>query len=1326
MESIESRCALKKVAYRPAFVLSYALLALCFTAGRPAAGQCNPNPIVCENQNPGTTAWGISGAGDLSIQGFATDISVNVGQTISFKISTPANKFHVDIYRLGYYQGNGGRFITTIQPSVPTPQTQPACLTDSNTNLTDCGNWAVSASWQVPSTAVSGLYLAIPTRNDTGGASHIPFVVRNDASHSDILVQTSDETWEAYNPYGGHSLYGDTGFNINNRAFKVSYNRPFWTRSLEAATWLFNAEYPMIKWLESNGYDVTYFTHVDAVRNASLITNHKIYLSVGHDEYWSGPARTNVQAALAAGVNLGFFSGNEMFWKTRWENSIDGSNTPFRTLVCYKETLDNAKTDPADPPTWTGTWRDPRFSPPADGGFPENALTGTLFVVNGPGSDNTNLSIKVPEADGKMRLWRNTSIATLGSGQTAVLPAGTLGYEWDVDADNGFRPPGLVDLSTATYNLTTDLLLDYGGTYGAGTATHHLTMYRAPSGALVFGAGTVQWSWGLDSDHDGGNSPPDVRMQQATLNLLADMGVQPGSRQAGLSPAIQSTDITPPTSTITSPLAGSTVEFGSLVTITGTATDMGGGAVAAVEVSVDGGKTWDRATGRDDWTYTWTALASGSATLKSRAIDDSGNVESPGAGVTVTVPGQTISIDGTTAQDATAASTTIASPSFSTTAGNELLLAFISTDFLGGSNTTVTNVTGAGLTWVLVVRSNTESGSSEIWRAFAPSRLSNVTVTATLSQSVVASMAIRTFTGIDTSGTNGSGAIGATATGHSASGAPTAHLVTTRNGAWVFGVGNDYDNAIMRTPGAGQTVFHQYLSVSGDTYWMQMENSETGLSGTTVTLNDTAPSSDRYNLAICEILPATAPTWSISGTITPASAGAATTMNLSGTSSASTSVDGSGSYMFSGLTNGTYTVTPNSSSFTFAPTSQQITVNGANVTAINFSGTAIPTFSVSGNAGAAGATMTLTPSGESGTNATVKADASGNYSFPQVVNGTYTVTPSLSGGVTFTPSNQTVVVNGTNVGGINFTAVAPPTWSISGTITPASLGNNVTLTLSGAGSGTTQSDASGNFTFSGLLAGTYKITPSKAGLTFTPANQSVTITNGNVTGVVFTAAAAPAGLAIDTQASIDRTTASTTVAVPVSTTSANELLLAFIGADFKSGTNTIVSKITSTGLTWVLVKRTNVQSGTAEIWRAFATSPLNKLSVTATLSKSVISSMTVVSFTGVDPSGTNGSGAIGATGTGNARTGAPTASLVTTRNGSWVFGVGNDYDNNIGRTPGTGQSLVHQYLAATGDTYWAQMQNAPTPLSGTTVIINDTAPTTDRFNVTICEILPAP
>ena len=421
----------------------------------------------------------------------------------------------------------------------------------------------------------------------------------------------------------------------------------------------------MVRWLEANGYDVSYFTDVDSDRNGALIKNHQVFMSNGHDEYWSGGQRANVEAARDAGTNLAFFSGNEIFWKTRWENSIDGSGTPYRTLVCYKETHANAVIDPSDPPTWTGTWRDPRFSPPADGGRPENALAGTIFMVN----DGATTAIKVPAADGKMRFWRNTSIATLSPGSTATLTSGTLGYEWDEDLDNGSRPAGLFDMSTTTYNGA-PVLQDYGSNYASGTATHHLTLYRAPapSGALVFGAGTVQWSWGLDGHHDGGTTTPDVRMQQATVNLFADMGVQPATLQSGLTAATASTDKTPPTSAITAPAAGTNVQSGTPVTITGTATDAGGGVVGGVEVSVDNGTTWHPATGRGSWSYTWTpGGSSGPVTIKSRAVDDSGNLETPGAGITVTVQGGQNNPSGTSIFIATATPVTAADPDTSST-----------------------------------------------------------------------------------------------------------------------------------------------------------------------------------------------------------------------------------------------------------------------------------------------------------------------------------------------------------------------------------------------------------------------------------------------------------------------------------------------------------------------------------------------------------------------------------------------------------------------------------------------------------------------------------
>ena len=586
-----------------------------------AADPCNPmvNPIVCENSKEGTpeSVWDIDGAGDPTIQGFATDISVNVGGSISFKVDTDARAYVIEIYRLGWYGGDGARLIDTITPSVPLPQNQPPCVTDPATEIYDCGTWAVSATWNVPSTAVSGVYIARLKRTDTGGDSHIPFVVRDDASHSDLLFQTSDATWQAYNEYGGSSFYNG---GPNGRAYKLSYNRPFATREgVTKRDFLFSNEYPMIRFLERNGYDVTYTTNVDTDRRGHLIRNHKVFLSVGHDEYWSGRQRANVEAARDAGVHLAFFSGNEVYWRTRWEPSQDGSNTPYRTLVCYKETWANGKIDPAQ--EWTGTWRDPRYASPEDGGgLPENALTGTMYMVN-----DGDLPLTVNDQEGKLRFWRNTGLDALAPGQTVSMTESTVGYESDEDLDNGFRPAGLIRLSTTTGEVP-QYLQDFGNVVKPGETTHHMTLYRAPSGALVFSAGTIQFAWGLDDHHDGPTPPPDRRMQQAVINLFADMGVQPATLMSGLVPASASTDHQAPVVTITSPAAGTTLTRGEEVTLTGTATDVGGGRVAGVEVSTDGGETWHPAEGTTSWSYTFYPEGTSTMVVWVRAIDDSVNI----------------------------------------------------------------------------------------------------------------------------------------------------------------------------------------------------------------------------------------------------------------------------------------------------------------------------------------------------------------------------------------------------------------------------------------------------------------------------------------------------------------------------------------------------------------------------------------------------------------------------------------------------------------------------------------------------------------------------
>ena len=630
------------------------------------------NRIVAENCKPGNAReeWDVYGQGDPDIQGFATDISVNLGETVAFKVKTHSPKYRIDVYRMGWYNGSGARLQETIRPAVPLPQVQPQCKVGPF-RLVDCGNWQVSASWRVPAEAVSGVYIARLVREDDAPiswqsegernppdvkppvsphsygasgfgklrdamkekrASLMFFVVRDDNGRSDMLLQTSDATWVALNRYGDASTAGPGA-----RANKVSYNRPITNRDGVIPAQFFNSEYPLVRWLERNGYNVSYFSEVDTDRHGDKIKDHRIFLTGGYDAFWSGAQRTHVEAARDAGVNLAFLSGQTMFWRTRYEPSVDGSKTPYRTLVCFKETLAAGKLDP-NKDEWTGTWRDSGAYNPI-GPKPENALTGTIGTVGGFRNDRLMLSGK----HAKLRFWRNTDVAKMKDSDTMYLGTGVLGHTWDEDLDNGSRPAGLVNLSETIVDGV-EYVQDAGTVYDSGTGTHHLTLYRAPSGALVFSAASAQYSWGLDPLHTYFTRPsgPRVRpaasgavkaIQQATVNLFADMGVQPAALQRDLVPAEPSQDKTGPISRTETPRAGAV--GGELMTLTGTAAD-GGGSVAAVEVSVDGGATWHPATGTDTWSYEW-RVPHGleQAVILSRATDDSNNMETPAGGVKV-------------------------------------------------------------------------------------------------------------------------------------------------------------------------------------------------------------------------------------------------------------------------------------------------------------------------------------------------------------------------------------------------------------------------------------------------------------------------------------------------------------------------------------------------------------------------------------------------------------------------------------------------------------------------------------------------------------------
>ena len=240
----------------------------------------------------------------------------------------------------------------------------------------------------------------------------------------------------------------------------------------------------------------------------------------------------------------------------------------------------------------------------------QNQLTGQLFGPDGTGQFGGALD--VPSNYASLRVWRDTTVAN--GGKLDMAP-GILGYEWDTSPDDNMRPAGLIKLSETT--LPWDgILVDQGNTVAPGVATHNLSLYRTESGALVFGAGTIFWTWALSNEHDSspyGADIENVDIQQFTINMFADMGIQPGVADAflisqGLKRASASTDTTAAVASIND--LPDTVEALTPVTITGTATDNDGnplttdGKVAAVEVSVDGGTTWKVANSTDNWA-TW-------------------------------------------------------------------------------------------------------------------------------------------------------------------------------------------------------------------------------------------------------------------------------------------------------------------------------------------------------------------------------------------------------------------------------------------------------------------------------------------------------------------------------------------------------------------------------------------------------------------------------------------------------------------------------------------------------------------------------------------------
>lgn len=490
------------------------LSALTLSAPLATLAQTFPNSVIAmENQKTGTANWLLTNpATNREIEGYASLTSVNRGGQINLLVNTTNSTYILELFRIGWYAGAGARKM--LGPVTLSGCVQVIPPADPTTGLVEC-NWTNPYTLYIPATPgdptdwASGAYLARLTGGQDGKQSYIIFAVRDDTRPTDLLVQMSFSTYQAYNNWGGASLYDFNSVPIP--AKKVSFNRPFSViPGVSAAYWTGSGEFfyfrsgsaafecNLVRWLEREGYDASYCSSLDTHSTTNLLWSHKGFISMGHDEYWSYPMRWNIQAARDRGVNLAFLSSNTCFWQVRFEPST-ADGTPNRNMVCYKS--------PADPvygtaPTFTTVQF--RSQPIND---LESSLLGVSFDLAGPEGD-------LVVSDPNHWAFANTGLA---AGQQ--LP-GLLGYE--VDSTNQFSPTNIQVACSSPYAWLVSA--DKSVTFHS-----HAASYTAPSGATVFAAGSMQWSWGLDDFN-----VPNTRLlvqnpasQHITRNILARLANAP-------------------------------------------------------------------------------------------------------------------------------------------------------------------------------------------------------------------------------------------------------------------------------------------------------------------------------------------------------------------------------------------------------------------------------------------------------------------------------------------------------------------------------------------------------------------------------------------------------------------------------------------------------------------------------------------------------------------------------------------------------------------------------------------------------------------------------
>lgn len=449
-----------------------------------APGYPTADWVIQENALQGTRQWRIPKTAPGDIQGYADHVSAQVGDRIRLFVDTRAPHFRVSAFRMGFYGGVGGRRVWHSRWFARTKQPNPRINRDTNMVVT---GWTRTAAFRIRPSWVQGAYL-LKLVSSQGDESYIPLVVRDDASTAALLVQLQSTTWQAYNQWGGTSLYEGTDGSYDTRARIVTFDRPY---SGRGAAGMVRA-LPFIALMEGDGMDVTYWTDNDLHARPGLVLHHRALISLNHDEYWSTSMRDGATAARADGVNLAFFGANAIFRHIRMKDSRLG---PDRVIVDYKSASEDPLSGVNDSEV-TVDWREPPLNDP------ESELLGAMYECYGVHDD-------LVVADASSWIYAGTGLA-----DGDVIPGGVTG-EYDKIFPDAPTPESIQVLAHSPLSCQ-------------GSSSYaDMTYYTASSGAGVYDAASTRWFGSISCSAPIDRAICDRSAVTMTRNVLRGFAVGP-------------------------------------------------------------------------------------------------------------------------------------------------------------------------------------------------------------------------------------------------------------------------------------------------------------------------------------------------------------------------------------------------------------------------------------------------------------------------------------------------------------------------------------------------------------------------------------------------------------------------------------------------------------------------------------------------------------------------------------------------------------------------------------------------------------------------------